>query len=134
MQVKTRSQGQRTPLGPIDKTIGENIKRCRLLRNLSQSELAKDIVVTFQAVQRYEKGVNRVSSAQLVRIAKALKVPTVELLKGTSSGHETEALPEFLAGMDKSDLTLWHSYRAIACPKQRAALVNLARTMAQAED
>src|SRR5258705_12884942 len=58
-----------------DVAIGQKVRALRLDRGLSQSELAGRIGITFQQVQKYENGVNRVSSGRLLRIAAALNVP-----------------------------------------------------------
>ena len=74
-----------------DAIVGQQIRAHRLARRLSQSELASRIGVSFQQVQKYEKGTNRVGSGRLVRVADALGVPVTALLLGTSS---TMSAPE----------------------------------------
>ena len=68
----------------LDLVIGERIRIRRILMNITQSELAKSINVTFQQVQKYEKGRNRVSAVTLYNIAKKLSAP-VEYFYG--AGH-----------------------------------------------
>src|SRR3984893_3074293 len=58
-----------------DIAIGQRIKVERLARRMSQSELAEKIGVTFQQVQKYEKGLNRVGAGRLNRIAEVLGIP-----------------------------------------------------------
>jgi transcriptional regulator with XRE-family HTH domain len=65
-----------------DAVIGRNIRACRLARQMSQPKLGEAIGVTFQQVQKYENGTNRVGSGRLVLIAQALQVPVAVLLKG----------------------------------------------------
>jgi transcriptional regulator with XRE-family HTH domain len=65
-----------------DAIVGHNIRLLRLARRLSQSDLASAIGVSFQQVQKYEKGANRVGAGRLVRVASALGVPVMALLKG----------------------------------------------------
>ncbi len=67
---------------PVDRIIGQNIRANRLARGLSQGELGDQIGVTFQQVQKYETGTNRVGGSRLIQIAKALNVPAFELLEG----------------------------------------------------
>src|SRR5947207_4337633 len=62
-----------------DVAIGVKLRALRLDRGLSQGELAGEIGVTFQQLQKYEKGVNRVSAGRLARVAAALKVPVTAL-------------------------------------------------------
>jgi len=64
---------------PIDIHVGKNIRIFRLAKGLSQSELGDAIGVTFQQVQKYEKGTNRVGSSRIVKLAIALGVPVNRL-------------------------------------------------------
>ena len=66
----------------IDAIVGHNIRLHRLARHMSQTDLAGALGITFQQVQKYEKGTNRVGAGRLVRIASALDVPLMTLLKG----------------------------------------------------
>lgn len=59
----------------VDKEIGATIKAIRRTNGLSQSALAEKLGVTFQQVQKYEKGTNRVSVASLITICKVLDIP-----------------------------------------------------------
>jgi transcriptional regulator with XRE-family HTH domain len=58
--------------GPGDKKLGEKIRTRRVVAGMSQDDLGKAIGVTFQQIQKYEKGVNRVSAVRLEQIAGAL--------------------------------------------------------------
>src|SRR5215471_11723967 len=60
---------------PRDAEIGQRVRALRLQRGLSQTELGQLISVTFQQVQKYEKGANRISAGRLQRIAEVLGVP-----------------------------------------------------------
>src|SRR5262252_7022952 len=60
---------------PLDADVGRRVRTRRLERRLSQTELADAIGVTFQQVQKYEKGVNRIGAGRLQRISEALEVP-----------------------------------------------------------
>lgn len=64
---------ERSPT-PLDREIGRRIRRQRLSANVSQEQLAKDIGVTFQQVQKYENGTNRIAASRLHRVACALGV------------------------------------------------------------
>ncbi len=58
----------------VDKLVGQNVRIFRNANGISQTELANAIGVTFQQVQKYENGVNRVSPSRLAKIAKTLNV------------------------------------------------------------
>ena len=57
-----------------DKIIGQNLKQIRLRKGLSQGELAKRTEITFQQIQKYEKGTNRISASRLLDLSKVLGV------------------------------------------------------------
>jgi transcriptional regulator with XRE-family HTH domain len=61
--------------GPIDRRVGARIRRRRETIGLSQEKLARQIGITFQQIQKYEKGSNRIGSGRLQEIANALDVP-----------------------------------------------------------
>ena len=69
--MKKKEEG----LDPIDVHVGSKVRARRLLMGLSQDALAKLIGLTFQQVQKYERGTNRISVSRLIGIAKALQVP-----------------------------------------------------------
>jgi transcriptional regulator with XRE-family HTH domain len=63
---------QQRASGPGDKKLGEKIRTRRVVAGMSQDELGKALGVSFQQIQKYEKGVNRVSAVRLEQIAGAL--------------------------------------------------------------
>lgn len=66
----------------IDTNIGAQIRRRRLEINMSQETLAEKVGVTFQQIQKYEKGVNRVAASRLYCIAHILHLPLAEFFRG----------------------------------------------------
>src|ERR1700757_2729269 len=64
---------------PVDLAVGARIRLIRKLRGLSQQALAEAAGVTFQQIQKYERGANRVSASMLSRIAGALQTPMAEM-------------------------------------------------------
>lgn len=75
---------------PIDIDVAKRVRALRLQRGLSQNELSDALGVTFQQVQKYERGANRISAGRLLRIAKVLDVP-VAFLYGASDEFRNEA-------------------------------------------
>ncbi len=67
---------------PVDVEVGHRIRIERLARGLSQTALASQLGVTFQQVQKYEKGVNRVGAGRLTKIAEVLGVPVGTFFSG----------------------------------------------------
>jgi transcriptional regulator with XRE-family HTH domain len=58
----------------VDKYIGQRMRECRLALHMGQAEIASILGVSFQQIQKYEKGLNRVSAARLFDICKVLNV------------------------------------------------------------
>lgn len=74
---------------PVDTRVGATIRALRKHRGMSQEALAQQLGVTFQQVQKYERGANRISASMLVRAAKALDVPVARFFDGV----DVEAVP-----------------------------------------
>jgi transcriptional regulator with XRE-family HTH domain len=74
--------------GPIDELVGMNIRIFRKAKGLSQARLGSLIGVTFQQIQKYEKGANRIGPSRLAKIAKALEVPIGRLFDTSASSSD----------------------------------------------
>jgi transcriptional regulator with XRE-family HTH domain len=70
--------------GPVDAIVGRRIRTRRLLLGMTQTQLARQIGVSFQQVQKYENGANRVGAGRLVQITQILGMPLDALLRGLS--------------------------------------------------
>lgn len=77
-QVKDGKRGS----SPVDVYIGGRIRALRNAANMSQNELGDVLGVSFQQVQKYEKGVNRIAPARLMQIASQFRVDVTEMLDG----------------------------------------------------
>jgi transcriptional regulator with XRE-family HTH domain len=73
---------------PVDKLVGQNIRIFRMAKGISQTELGNSVGVTFQQIQKYEKGANRVGSSRLAKIAVILKVPISCFFDNAASGSD----------------------------------------------
>lgn len=76
---------------PVDLFVGKKLRLRRKLLGLSQETLANAVGVTFQQVQKYERGVNRISASRLSEFADALKVPIVYFFEGMSNSDDYTA-------------------------------------------
>ena len=86
-----------------DKIIGNNLKKIRLAMNMSQTGLGELSDVTFQQIQKYEKGTNRIAASKLVKISNALGVD-VKIFLGDLIENDD---PQFnIHGLDKQKLSL----------------------------
>jgi transcriptional regulator with XRE-family HTH domain len=66
----------------VDKIIGRNLRAFRLQRNMSQTEIATGVKVTFQQVQKYENGSNRISGSRMAQFCRLLNVTPNDFFKG----------------------------------------------------
>ena len=85
---------------PVDIHVGKNIRIFRLAKGLSQSALGEHLGVTFQQVQKYEKGANRVGSSRIAKISKILGVPIGRFFDGsgkTADGVTDELVTNLLS-------------------------------------
>ena len=112
-----------------DAEIGRMVRAQRQDLRLSQSDLADRIGVTFQQVQKYENGTNRISIGRLARIAEALDVPVSFFFGGTDAGSEdTRAILGFL---DTSySLRLLRAFSRIPPGGVQRAVVDLVESIA----
>ncbi len=94
--------------GAIDKVIGARIRIYRQRRNLSQTELGEKLGLTFQQIQKYESGANRVSAGRLLDIARLLSVPLLQFYPddgpspkaAQGDDFDMAAVSAFMAGID----------------------------------
>lgn len=111
----------------VDVAIGARIRSRRVYLKMSQTELANQIGVSFQQVQKYERGANRVSGSKLVAIAKALEVSAGWLVgEEPGSGGDMDV---FAVLAVPGALEMARAFAAIRNARLRAALLALARDM-----
>src|SRR5262249_18340321 len=111
---------------PVDVLVGQNIRICRLQQRLSQTELGARIGLTFQQIQKYEKGANRCGAARLTQIADALGVPLMTLFDGRPSNAraDDDLVPGALLAHPHS-LRLVQAFDRIADKQRQIALLDL---------
>ena len=76
---------------PIDLHVGKRLKKARLSRGMSQERLAKAMNITFQQVQKYEKGLNRIGASRLWDLAQVLEVPITYFYEGMSTETQDQS-------------------------------------------
>jgi transcriptional regulator with XRE-family HTH domain len=83
---------------PVDVHVGKRIRMRRMMLNRTQTTLARTCGITFQQIQKYEKGTNRVSASRLQQFSKLLDVPVSFFFDGlASNGAKQKNAPEDLA-------------------------------------
>jgi transcriptional regulator with XRE-family HTH domain len=114
----------------IDRIVGRNIRVYRLAKGLSQTELADQLGVTFQQVQKYEKGKNRVGAGRLFEISKILDVPLLSMFEGSKVVRSKADRPSpFDLLADPLSLRLVQAFAEIAEPRTRHSLVALVESI-----
>lgn len=108
-----------------DQLIGERIRMTRKLRGWSQSDLAQALDLSFQQIQKYESGANRLAYSRLLRIAEALDVSPAELTRDVQGVR----VPT-LAGADRHAQELAVEIASLP-PKQRSAIRAFVRGLAR---
>jgi transcriptional regulator with XRE-family HTH domain len=121
--------------GAEDVEIGRKIRALRLERGLSQSGLADGIGLTFQQVQKYEKGTNRVSAGRLQKIADMLNTPVMFFYAGMGThAKKRETRNNGLAFIQtKGAMRLMRAYSEISSRTTKYALVVLAESLKNKE-
>jgi transcriptional regulator with XRE-family HTH domain len=115
---------------PVDVHVGKRIRHRRWLVGMTQQQLAEQVGIKFQQIQKYETGANRVSASRLWDISEALDVPVSFFFEGLDVPEEApkgSGVPADLMG-DKEALDLVRSYYAIP-ENQRRRLFDLARVL-----
>jgi transcriptional regulator with XRE-family HTH domain len=116
---------------PLDIALGSRIRLRRRELGLSQEQLALQIGITFQQVQKYEHGANRVSFSRLVEIAHALQCSAHDLIGDLDKpASEGSMLDTHIARLNKPGaVELLEAFCSIPTPKQRLAVLSLAKQL-----
>ena len=118
---------QTKAIAPADIQVGANIRRRRVAMNISQEKLADSLGITFQQVQKYEKGANRVSASRLVQIAALLQVDIRDLFAGVEGIDTTTSEP--FPFMSKEAILLARDFQSIASPEVRQNVRSLVKSL-----
>ena len=91
--MKRRARGKGEGTNEVDVLVGQRLRELRMLAGLSQSDLAATIGLTFQQLQKYERGVNRISASKLYLLARFLSVPVSALFADVDGRKHSESEP-----------------------------------------
>ena len=127
----------KTP-NPIDKHVGSRLRMRRLMLGMSQEKLAEAFGLTFQQVQKYEKGANRMGASRLQQAAQILGVSVPFFFEGAPGGHieggdtlSPSYIDDFVSSEDR--LRLVKAFVRIARPAVRYRIVNVVQEIAAAD-
>jgi transcriptional regulator with XRE-family HTH domain len=131
---------QKSP-NPTDRHVGSRVRMRRKMLSMSQTGLADAVGVTFQQIQKYEKGTNRISASRLLQVSHVLQVPVSFFFEdpsgpskrmGAHDGRSPDYVSDFLATTD--GLTLTKAFMLIEDPKVRRRIVNLVQEISSKTD
>ena len=122
---------------PIDVHVGARVRLRRFLLGMSQGRLADQLGVTFQQVQKYEKGTNRISASRLQAISDVFRVPPSfffqdddSAMPSAGAGHETGDVSTFVSSKEGLDLN--RAFLKIEDPAVRKSIIQLATALSKA--
>ena len=114
---------------PIDKHVGSRVRMRRVMLHMSQEKLGDALGITFQQVQKYEKGTNRVSASRLQHIAQILQVPATFFFEDTPdmpsarAENATDPIMDFMATSE--GLALARAFMRVTNKQVRRRIVDL---------
>jgi transcriptional regulator with XRE-family HTH domain len=126
---------------PVDKYVGSRVRMRRIMLGMSQEKLGEALGLTFQQIQKYEKGTNRVGASRIQQISEILQVPVSFLFEGGPTGVAgTEGANEAASPSYVSDflatsegLALTRAFTRISDAKLRRSIVDLVERIADQE-
>ena len=126
---------------PVDKYVGSRVRMRRIMLGMSQEKLGLALGLTFQQVQKYEKGTNRVGASRIQQISEILEVPVSFLFDGGPSGRPNgegfgeAASPAYISDFlaTSEGLALTRAFTRIGEPKLRRSIVELVEQIAARE-
>lgn len=139
MEIATKTITKKIP-NPIDRHVGSRVRMRRVLVGMSQEKLGEALSLTFQQVQKYEKGTNRIGASRLQQISRILGVPVEYFFEGApqapdrlqangfGEATDTTYVADFLATNEGVQLN--KAFVRIKDPKLRRKVVELVSAMA----
>jgi transcriptional regulator with XRE-family HTH domain len=116
----------------VDVRVGNRLRLRRTALGLSQEELGRQLNLTFQQIQKFESGMNRISASYLFELTQILRVPVSYFFEsaGTSERAEVpEKVQRFL--MSAEGLSLWRAFARVKDETVRQRVIALVRAMAE---
>ncbi len=108
----------------VDVQIGKTIKKIRILNGYSQEHVANEMNITFQQIQKYERGTNRISASRMYALSKILDVGIQEFFMGLDANNTSNA-SEALESADVKTLKLLMKFNKIDNPKIKKLIIAL---------
>jgi transcriptional regulator with XRE-family HTH domain len=137
-QLLLEKRVRKKQANPIDIQVGNRVRIRRMLIGMSQERLGDLLGLTFQQVQKYEKGVNRIGAGRLYEVARILNVPVNFFYEGvsevTGQPGETDGAPvmDFVSSGEGLQLSL--AFMKIKDAKVRKRVLDLVKSLAEEEE
>lgn len=126
---------------PVDAHVGKRLRLRRNLLGMSQEALGKAVGLTFQQVQKYEKGTNRIGAGRLFDFAKILSVPIAYFFEGLEEGATAKGFAENEASdfeyedmSNKESMALIRAFNKVSDPQVRKRILGLVKSLADEND
>lgn len=138
--MKRRGREKKEGLNEVDVFVGQRLRELRMLAGLSQSDVASALGLTFQQLQKYERGFNRVSSSRLFKLGQFFRVPVSVFFEGLENRQPAGDGGEMPAAggeeqentlQSREALMLARYFQSIRDPQIRAAIRELAERCAE---
>lgn len=138
-ETESEERGGSRRANPVDVHVGGRVRLRRMLLGMSQEKLGEHLGLTFQQIQKYEKGINRIGASRLYDLSQVLAVPVQFFYEELAVGHADGAAgfaerpaesyaAEFLGS--REGLELNKAFARITDPKVRRSIVDLVRAFA----
>jgi len=126
---------------PVDKHVGSRVRMRRMMVGMSQEKLGENLGITFQQIQKYEKGTNRIGASRLQHISSVLGVPVAFFFEGIPSiapdaaGFAEEASPAYVSDFlaTSEGIALTRAFLKIPDSKVRRRIVDLVEALADGD-
>jgi transcriptional regulator with XRE-family HTH domain len=127
---------------PVDKHVGSRVRMRRIMLGISQEKLGEGLGLTFQQIQKYEKGTNRIGASRLQQICDILRIPVSFLFEGVpggtinAEGAFEPASPAYVADFlaTAEGLALIRAFTEISNIKLRRAIVDMVELIGDRKD
>jgi transcriptional regulator with XRE-family HTH domain len=118
------------PPNPVDRHVGSRVRMRRIMLGMSQEKLGEGLGLTFQQIQKYEKGTNRIGASRIQQISEILQVPVSFLFEGSpgsSTGFGAAPSPAYVADFlaTSEGLALIRAFTRVSNVKLRRAIVDM---------
>jgi transcriptional regulator with XRE-family HTH domain len=132
--VQSLKSAGRRETNEVDRFVGDRIRRFRAMTGISQQKLAESLGVTFQQLQKYERGENRIGAGRLLMVANALGIPITFLLDQEAfERRKTGAPPPDQEGAEgaRDAYSIGRAFAQITDPEIRRSITTLVQSLAR---